>query len=148
MNCSPTLLAREFCRQMVSGLSMAQMSKVRLLNALENDKGICHSHDFCDANQVMLDAMEVFGLDFDTEESTVELINQAWDMAKAADFYDRSCFAVGALIKFQSPETDLERQAVYRVVELRGVRVLAEEVRATGIAAQSSLLGADIVGVE
>jgi hypothetical protein len=58
---------------------------------------ICHSHDFCDANQIMLDACESLGLrhlcDWSEAETDEEAEirtgtwNKAWDMAKTNDFY-------------------------------------------------------------
>ena len=58
----------------------------------------CHSHDECDANEFMCDAMaDVFGWmavsednpepPFPTLNPVVDLMNLAWDAAKGADFF-------------------------------------------------------------
>jgi hypothetical protein len=52
-------------------------------NAAEHDDGICHSHDFCDANMVMAEAMEEYGLpEISDDDDLVEFCNTAWDYAK------------------------------------------------------------------
>lgn len=57
-------------------------------NAAETDPGVCHSHDFCDANVVMDRAYKrVLGdsyLNFGPKEQ--DLWDAAWDKAKAAGF--------------------------------------------------------------
>jgi hypothetical protein len=61
---------------------------MKIRNERETDPGICHSHDFCDANEVMLEAFKVFiaGDDVMTgivtgDRDTVSLWNKAWDYA-------------------------------------------------------------------
>lgn len=81
-------LAAKFSEVLRRWLKPKQLEKINRLNRHETNKSICHSHDFCDANQAMLDAMEALGMsDFNpSDESLMELINAAWDMAKAAGF--------------------------------------------------------------
>lgn len=58
--------------------------KVRQRNAKEPSRGVCHSHDFCDANEVMLGALAEHGLgkQFDAgDEGHCALWNAAWDYA-------------------------------------------------------------------
>ncbi len=38
------------------------MAEINDRNAAEEDANICHSHDFCDANEYMNEAMELHGL--------------------------------------------------------------------------------------
>lgn len=82
----------------------SQWAAMRHANAIETDKGICHSHDFCDANEAMIHAFETlfnrsqfFESDVDQwEEFTaanreeharlaaedLALVSDAWDFAK------------------------------------------------------------------
>lgn len=56
-------------------------------NASEKDSSICHSHDFCDANMAMLDAVKSLGSDLNFEdEKMMTIVNQAWGRAKAVGF--------------------------------------------------------------
>jgi hypothetical protein len=77
-----TELAKAFCEELSRNLTPEQLDEVNRLNAEDSDN-ICHSHDFCDANQVMLDAM---GAEFENTDEQNTLINQAWAIAKAAEF--------------------------------------------------------------
>ncbi len=45
-------------------LSEEQMHEVRERNEDEENKNICHTHDFCDSNQAMLDALESLGVEY------------------------------------------------------------------------------------
>jgi len=66
------------------------------LNRAEKVKGVCHSHDFCDANMSMHAALEECGFDVsalfsecdekDEEGPIYDLWNRAWDLAKKAQF--------------------------------------------------------------
>lgn len=77
-------LAAEFCRCLRAELTADELADVVQTNRLETSPNICHSHDYCDANQTMLDAMAKWGLDFDAV--TEGLINEAWELAKKAGF--------------------------------------------------------------
>ena len=68
-------------------LTPDEMTLVRQRNASEQTTGICHSHDFCDANEAMLRAFfKTVGSPFDDEgqmtEEAVALWNAAWDHAR------------------------------------------------------------------
>jgi hypothetical protein len=94
-------LAKAFAEELNSNLTPEQIDEVNRLNVEEADKAICHSHDFTDANQLMIDAM---GDDYErmevlkekqphlTEEEAAELeslwalINEAWAIAKSNEF--------------------------------------------------------------
>lgn len=94
-------LAREFSLKLRHYLSDHEMSQVISLNTADEDPEICHSHDFCDANQIMFEAFfKVFNrsciLDADPEKEPelaavakkdVDSINAAWTMAKENKFY-------------------------------------------------------------
>jgi hypothetical protein len=76
-------LAKAFSEELRRVLTADEMGEVNRLNAEEANSGVCHSHDFCDANQVMLDAM---GDEFENTDEQNALISQAWNIAKAAEF--------------------------------------------------------------
>lgn len=46
-------LALEFSQGLHSYLTEEQLAEVVRLNLAETSPGICHSHDFCDANMVL-----------------------------------------------------------------------------------------------
>jgi hypothetical protein len=81
-------LAQVFSRLLVSQIGDDNWHKVIELNDSESDARICHSHDFCDANQIMLDACEELSIPADdvTSEEFVTLTDAAWDIAKSNDF--------------------------------------------------------------
>lgn len=51
-------LALEFARVIRAALTEEEMEQLLVLNAEERNPSICHSHDFCDANQAMLSAFK------------------------------------------------------------------------------------------
>lgn len=80
-------LAKAFAEELGTVLTAEQLEKVNDLNAdarYSGLKNVCHSHDFCDANQVMIDAMGKFGLEYSADHNA--LINEAWEIAKQAEF--------------------------------------------------------------
>jgi hypothetical protein len=86
---TPEALAAEFSRVMRDYLSVAELQTAVALNAAETNPGICHTHDFCDANMAM-DAAWCHltgedGIDADREVDA-RLWNDAWALAKAAGF--------------------------------------------------------------
>jgi len=56
------LIARKFCELLHDAIGTVGVGKAVRLNAEEEDDNVCHTHDFCDANQVMLDAFEEMGI--------------------------------------------------------------------------------------
>jgi hypothetical protein len=91
------VLAVTFSRLMTEQLG-ANLQQVILANAEETDKSICHSHDFIDSNQTMIDALEELGevLNLQSEKQT-SVINAAWSIAKAAKFTMTEKFDVDSL---------------------------------------------------
>jgi hypothetical protein len=78
------IIGDEFARILRSWATDEQFEKMKQDNAAETSPSICHSHDFCDANQAMIDAMNQFGLPCPTDKEPIhELINTIWDYAKA-----------------------------------------------------------------
>lgn len=87
--------AKAFCKLLREELSAEQMKEVIQRNLDESSDAICHSHDFCDANVVMADACEALGIEilFPADEPAEDLLqtqcnlwNEAWSLAKRADF--------------------------------------------------------------
>jgi hypothetical protein len=94
-------VAKEFSKVLRSWLTPEQMTEVIALNREEKSPGICHSHDFCDANMAMLEAIcHELGL---TEDQFMDqlmkemnsnapcgefnaLWNEAWEVAFRTEF--------------------------------------------------------------
>lgn len=82
-------LAVEFCDAMRKALTPEQMRQVVERNDTETDPGVCHSHDFCDANIVLHEVFMRHGIDSTKEDAPsawVDLWNRTWDLAKARGF--------------------------------------------------------------
>ena len=80
-------LALNFKAGMREALTPEQIAIVNLVNTATRNN-TCATHDFCDANQVMLDAFEQTferELDFDSEDDT-DLVNLAWSAIKLLGF--------------------------------------------------------------
>lgn len=78
-------LARAFFDELDSSLTSEQLREVCRRNAAETDPIICHTHDFIDANECMIDAWakcEGFPeFDLQNDEHTA-LWSAAWDECK------------------------------------------------------------------
>lgn len=82
-------LARAFASLLEKAVSLEQMGEIMKRNAVEpKDSGVCHSHDFVDANQIMLDALSALGhKDYDpADEEMTSFINRAWTVARESGF--------------------------------------------------------------
>jgi len=85
-------LAIEFSKLLHRDLTTQQYAEVLARNASETDASICHTHDFIDANETMVEATENYFDDLDeseeealiTELGTIQTL--AWAMAKAGQF--------------------------------------------------------------
>jgi hypothetical protein len=83
-------LAREFGTMIQEAFTRQQFNIMLDRNKAEPaESGVCHTHDFCDANMYMHEAFEkTFGREPDTnDDSDLESWNDAWAIAKAADFF-------------------------------------------------------------
>ena len=70
-------------------LSPEEIELVIARNAAEKDPNICHSHDFCDANVVLLDVFLAHGMDPADEggmEKWGNLWDETWTLAKTLGF--------------------------------------------------------------
>jgi hypothetical protein len=82
-------LAKAFADELVNELEEDEFNQVNNRNREDLfDKGICHSHDFIDANMVMLSAFKkTFVREYDMHlDSDIELWNSAWQLAKENSF--------------------------------------------------------------
>jgi hypothetical protein len=83
-------LAMEFGHEIQAALSTADFRAACDANKAEPvNSDVCHSHDYCDANECMIAAFKaVEGRDSVASSARdAELINDAWAIAKAADFF-------------------------------------------------------------
>jgi hypothetical protein len=87
----PEIVATEFSKVLRTWLTPAEMSEVVSRNSQQQDPNICHSHDFCDANMAMDEALQSFGVDITAEgglqdDNLIDLWNASWGIAKAREF--------------------------------------------------------------
>ena len=78
-------LAKEFLSIIRSWLTTEQLQEIDRRNEASDD-GACASHDFCDANQAMIDAMEKLGI----ADIQCTLVDGAWEIAKLEGFTVKS----------------------------------------------------------
>lgn len=86
-------LGDAFAEELMATIGPKFYSQVRSRNEKETLEGVCHSHDFCDANEVMLNALTRFniGPEFDpADEHHCALWNAAWDYAATTHLGRRS----------------------------------------------------------
>jgi hypothetical protein len=79
----PVDLAVAFCEVLNKWLTPDEIREVNRLNATSEYTNCCATHNYCDSNQAMLDALEEFGIEgFDAnDEKLTALINEAWELA-------------------------------------------------------------------
>jgi hypothetical protein len=80
-------LAERFCKILNQWLSDEEIQEINDRNSTPEYEGLCASHDFCDPNQAMADALESLGLYF--HPTLCEVINAAWDLSKSSNFQYR-----------------------------------------------------------
>ena len=108
MKINTEILVREFSATLREWLRPDELAEVVERNRAETNSSICHSHDFCDPNMAMLEAMEaVVGISANevAEEALVLMVkegneaiqnaetaplmtawNEAWEIAKRNEF--------------------------------------------------------------
>ena len=85
-------IANTFSALLRNALNDKQMAEVVARNRAKEDRIICHSHDFCDPNECMLEACQELGLDTDEAEvdgkepAFFEHWRNAWHLAKKNEF--------------------------------------------------------------
>ena len=81
-----TALAREFAELLRDYLTAEQIAAVDATNAERKDN-TCASHDYCDANEVMIEAFHLtFGRDYTGDDYDTDIVNEAWSEAKAKGY--------------------------------------------------------------
>ena len=81
-------VAKAFVAQLQKDISADEFAQVVALQKSNPIEGVCHSHDFCDANMTMDAALESLGVQAlpDTDEGMSDevsaLWNASWDKAK------------------------------------------------------------------
>jgi hypothetical protein len=98
-----TKLAKAFSEELREEIGDANLKKAIADNVGE-DEGICHSHDYCDANMVMDAAFKKVGVDLDkysgfpgkgmlgkdnAESTLIAIWNKAWGEAKEKEFFTK-----------------------------------------------------------
>lgn len=87
MTLTPPLLSAAFRRIMAGCCCVADLLKIDSCNRSERVVGLCHSHDFCDPNQAMIDALASLGHDFDhSDDAQIAMISDAWSIARRIGF--------------------------------------------------------------
>ena len=80
-------LARAFSILLADTVGADGIEQIVADNAASIVTGVCASHDYCDANQVMIDALLLIGQSYDGSDSEQwYLINDAWDIARLTGF--------------------------------------------------------------
>jgi hypothetical protein len=82
-------LANEFTIVIREWLTPEQCREIDRRNKTEQytRNNLCASHDFCDANQAMIDALGRFNIEYESQdERQGVLIDQAWSIAKRQGF--------------------------------------------------------------
>jgi hypothetical protein len=77
-------VASKFSELLRKELGADKMATVLERNSAETSEGVCHSHDFCDANVIMCEAFSELGVSEDAaiyDDRVAKLWNAAWDMA-------------------------------------------------------------------
>lgn len=81
---SAVLLATVFASAIRYALTEKQIMEVNRLNRDVPDE--CGTHEFCDANEYMNDALNLLSLEFSSDETLLNLINKAWGIARLHGF--------------------------------------------------------------
>lgn len=86
-----TALAEEFAARLYVSIGAKAFDEVIRRNNEHAGDSACASHDFCDANMVMLDAVQALDPEADVDDilqgdDWIARWNEAWDIAKASGF--------------------------------------------------------------
>ncbi len=91
-------LALAFFYALDAELSNAELREVCERNANEQNPNVCHTHDFCDANEVMATAWNDCGFPaLDQSDEQLALWNAAWDECKSDYLQPQDGFTYGPL---------------------------------------------------
>ncbi len=92
------MVAHEFSRRLCNALTVEQTLEVIDRNKVETNASVCHSHDFCDANVLMENAMRAVSAE--NLEDYEQIWHRAWGQAKRDGFYFGERASTGADDKF------------------------------------------------
>lgn len=68
---------------------LAEIRRENAKRAKQGDSGSCATHDYCDANELMVEAWRVvFAAEPEIDGAEMDVMNAAWDLAKARGFRD------------------------------------------------------------
>ncbi len=88
INTHQVTLAFQFSKELFDYIGIDNMVEMNRKNTAEVGDLICHSHDYCDANQAMLDAMEKLNIEYDPNSKyQTDMLNDVWQIAKRYDFF-------------------------------------------------------------
>ncbi|MDN7869816.1 hypothetical protein QZM26_10355 [Burkholderia multivorans] len=79
-------MAQSFSKKLVDNHRAEQIIDIIISNRHEDNVGVCHSHDYFDANMLMLEVFEENNLSIE-DESNHALWNEVWDLAKKNEFF-------------------------------------------------------------
>jgi hypothetical protein len=80
-------LALKFAARVRENLSVAEIAQANELNRRETQPGVCHTHDFIDANELMMEAVLDCGMDYDFLEQHAGVVDEAWQIAREGGFW-------------------------------------------------------------
>lgn len=94
---TPAVIAKvaiAFCAVLLAWIGPARLAEAARRNASTGQRGVCHSHDYIDANEAMAQAFKECGFSTFIEQDgelhlpdrTLEVWNAAWHLAKSVGF--------------------------------------------------------------
>lgn len=89
---TPEELADAFSAVLNAQLPPKTIAEINRRNA-SGDPSHCATHEFCDAEQAMVDALWSFGVHFEPEVEILNLVQDAWRVAKARSFAMKATIA-------------------------------------------------------
>lgn len=78
-------LAKTFAQILREWLGLEALEIIDIRNHENNDDS-CVSHEYCDPNEAMIEALEKHGLEYSQEDEIVRLTNDAWTYGKLEGF--------------------------------------------------------------
>lgn len=83
-------IANDFIDVLNEWLTDEELRDIVQKNRAEENDNICHTHDYCDANIAMIEAMEKNGFEYDCyNEKYMKTFFEAWEIAKKKEFKTR-----------------------------------------------------------
>lgn len=79
-------MAKSFSKKLVECHRAEQMVDIIISNRHEENEGVCHSHDYCDANMIMAEVFDENNLSME-DAKNYQLWNEVWDLAKKNEFF-------------------------------------------------------------